>query len=341
MVEIFSLNQLFTLREKLNIIDVRSPIEFKQGHIPGSSNIPLFADEERAQIGLIYKTEGVEEAVKLGESYANPKIEEYFSKLKAISAGKEFIVLCSRGGMRSQRFSQLLDEKGYRVFRLEEGYKSYRHFVQKSLSEKYSLLILGGKTGSGKTEILVELENSNEQVLNLEKMANHRGSAFGSIGMGSQPTTEQFENILYEKIRTFDLRRRIWVEDESINIGRVYLPKEFYELMKLSPLIILEMDKHFRVDRLCKDYSMDGLIPLKEGIKKIEKRLGHERVRESFKALDNGDISRAASIILEYYDKCYTYGVTKKTNIQIDHFKTENGDSRDIAKKLLNQFPFY
>ena len=336
MIKITTIETFLDEYKSKVLIDVRSPIEYKKGHIPGSHNVPIFTDDERAQIGTAYKKISVEKAIELGESFAIPKIHYYVEEIGNLSPSKEVYLYCFRGGMRSQRFSQMLEEHGFSVIRLEKGYKSYRQEVLKSFSAEYSLKVLGGKTGSGKTEILEELDKKNETIINLEAMSNHRGSAFGTIGMGAQPTTEQFENHLFEQLREIGTHKQIWVEDESLNIGRVFIPSDFYTQMKKSPLIVLEINKESRVERLCRDYGNNGQEPLIEGIKKIQKRLGGERTQKALDALENDDFSTTASIILEYYDKCYSYGLTKKTNSKIDILKIENDDPEKIAHILLS-----
>jgi tRNA 2-selenouridine synthase len=326
-------------RLKYPVIDVRSPVEFNKGHIPGSFNVPLFTDDERAEIGTCYKQVGTDKAIELGESFAVPRIPRYLEKISEIAPEKTLLVLCFRGGLRSLRFSQLLDENGFTVLRLNKGYKNYRSHVQASFNNNYFLQVIGGKTGSGKTEILKVLEDNNEQILDLEGLSNHRGSAFGSIGMEKQPSTEFFENLMYDKLQSFNPEKRIWVEDESLNIGRVHIPQDFYEQMKLAPLLVLNMEKSFRVDRLCKDYASEGIIPLKEAIEKIQKRLGSERFLEAVRAIEKKDFHKAASIILDYYDKCYSYGLTNKRNSQIVTIIMENDDPRIMADIILKKIP--
>ena len=341
MIENIDIENFITLNKSLPLVDVRSPVEFQNGHIPGSLNIPLFSDEERSLIGTTYKRDGQEKAIILGESFAEPKINQYLQQAENVSKNSELIVLCFRGGLRSQRFSKLLSDNGFHIYRLEKGYKSYRNLVQQSFTGKYPLQVLGGKTGCGKTDILIELNKQKEQVIDLEGLSNHRGSAFGSIGQFNQPTTEQFENELFENITRLDINKRIWVEDESLNIGRVYIPKDFYAQMKIAPLIVLEMERILRIDRLCNDYSTDGSGPLIDGIKKIHKRLGGERADEAIKDVESGDFHSAASIILEYYDKCYTYGLSKKVNRQIEYIKMDKDDPSLMAKQLIQSDIIY
>jgi len=335
MVNIINISKFIELKENRPVIDVRSPIEYEKGHVPGSVNIPLFSNDERAQIGTVYKKQGSDKAVVLGESYAVPKIESFLADALLHSSDKSLIVYCFRGGMRSQRFSELLDENGFNVSRLESGYKSYRSYVQKSFIKSYPLSVLGGRTGSGKTEILEELLKKNEQVINLEKMASHRGSAFGSIGEGEQPTTEQFENCLFELLKTLSLKNKIWIEDESLNIGRVYLPADFFRQMKIAPLVVLKVSKKDRVERLCRDYAGYGKEPLIASLTKIGKKLGGDRASKALDAVQRNDYSAAASIILDYYDKCYDYGLTKKENSSIKYLNIESDDPETTASDLI------
>lgn len=335
MVKILTINQFIHKKEDLPVVDVRSPVEYNKGHVPGSFNIPLFSDDERAQIGTVYRKQGSKKAVLLGESYAEPKIDWYLKESLRLSFEKKVIIYCFRGGMRSQRFSELLAENGFEVFRLESGYKSYRQYVQTSFLKTYPLIILGGKTGSGKTEILTELKKRDEQILDLEKMANHRGSAFGVMGGGSQPTNENFQNTFSELLSTLSLSKRIWVEDESLNIGRVSLPGDFFSQMKIAPLIVLILPKNDRVERLCRDYTGLGAGSLIAGIEKIQKRLGGERALEAINAVKGDEYGVAASIILEYYDKCYDYGLSKKENISINYKIIERDDPESTAIELI------
>lgn len=227
MVKEIDIKQFFELKKTIPVVDVRSPGEFLKGHIPGTVNIPLFSDEERAHIGTVYRQHSSEKAVKLGESYAESRIPLYLKSVRTTAPDSPVITVCFRGGMRSSRFAELLDKNGYDVYRLENGYKSFRKFIHQSFVEPVSLIVLGGMTGTGKTEILQELRTLGEQVIDLEHIANHRGSAFGGIGQKDQPSTEQFENNLFEILSQMDKGKRTWVEDESRRIGIDYLPEPF------------------------------------------------------------------------------------------------------------------
>src|ERR1700733_14354956 len=215
------------------LFDVRSPGEFQHSHIPGAVSLPLFSDEERAQVGLCYKQQGKEPALMLGLKFVGPKLSEMADKVIKQCLQGRARVYCWRGGMRSSSVAMLLRMTGLQVMTLEGGYKRFRRHVLQTLSQIFSekLVVIGGMTGSGKTEILRVLKERGEQVVDLEQLANHRGSAFGGIGMELQPSVEQFENkiaCLWDKL---DLDRRIWLEDESRMIGKCKIPDALFAAM--------------------------------------------------------------------------------------------------------------
>jgi tRNA 2-selenouridine synthase len=330
-MDLVDIDRFLELKNEIPHIDVRSPIEYDHAHIPGCVNIPLFTDDERARIGWTYKHEGQEAATILGESFAEPKIPYYLKTAESISSDKRILVLCARGGLRSLRFAKLLEDAGFEVYRLKGGYKSYRKSVLTFYEKDLSIVILSGRTGCGKTEILKSLAESGEQVLDLEALAHHRGSAFGSIGMESQPSTEYFQNRLSEEIRAFNMEKRIWVEDESLNIGKVLLPANLYEQMSRAPQVLVAMDRESRIDRLCDEYGQLGNNPLIEAIEKIHMRLGDENYRKALNALDNGNLKETASIALGYYDKCYDYSLSKKNRDTLGEIQFNDGDTVKAA----------
>ncbi len=227
--------------------------------------------------------------------------------IKLSKEGK-LLVHCWRGGMRSEAMAWLFSLADIETEILEGGYKSYRHYILENLSENRKMIILGGLTGSGKTHILRYLKETGHQVIDLEGLANHKGSAFGSLGQLPQPSSEHFANLLYSKWRETDQSLPVWLEDESRNIGTVFMPEEFYLNMQLNPAIILLMDVKTRLPRLIEEYSGYSAEELKASVMKISKRLGGDRTSEAIEAIQERRFSKAIEITLQYYDKAYFSG---------------------------------
>ena len=321
------------------IIDVRAPGEFLAGHIPGAVNIPLFSDEERAKVGTLYKQVSPEAAMKQGLSFAGAKMNHILEQAALLSkdSNKINLIHCWRGGKRSEAIHWLLTFSGISASRLEGGYKSFRTAVQAFFNDvPHQLNILGGCTGSGKTEILREIARKGHQVIDLESLAHHKGSAFGSIGEEDQPTNEQFENDLYTAFLPMDMSRPIWLENESKSIGRIHIPDGLWYKMKGSQLYNIEVDKETRLDRALKYYSDPASIEmLIHSFEKIHKRLGGLEFQKAIKALHEGDLRTAASIALVYYDKSYTFQLHGWPSENVVHL-TECEDVSKTADRLIN-----
>ncbi len=311
----------------LPIIDVRSPGEFKQGHIPKANNIPLFSDEERAHVGTVYKQRSKEAAIEISYTYVEPKLKNFISDALKVAPNKKVIVHCWRGGMRSQSFAKHLVENGFSDVKLIiGGYKSFRNLVLSDLGKPVLLKVLGGYTGSGKTQILKEFKKLGHQVIDLEGLANHKGSAFGGIRQKEQPTVEQFENNLHSVWRKLDLNKPIWIEDESHNIGKVKIPMQFFNQIRNSKLHFLEIPKSERAKFLVSEYANRNTEMLKESILRISKRLGDLNTRKSLQLLDEEKFYEVALISLHYYDKFYLKGMKKRNNevVQIKFSSTDH-----------------
>ncbi|NOR75469.1 MAG: tRNA 2-selenouridine(34) synthase MnmH [Draconibacterium sp.] len=303
------------LGNELPIIDVRSPAEFEKGHIPGAVNIPLFSNSERAHVGTVYKKESKEKAMEVGLKYVEPKLNYFIEKAEEIAHKKGVIVHCWRGGMRSKAFAKHLHDNGFTdVSTLIGGYKSFRNYALNSFSTKAQLCTLGGYTGSGKTYILHKLKEMGEQVIDLEGLANHKGSAFGGIGQGNQPTIEQFENNLFWEWKNFDYSKTIWVEDESHRIGSVNIPMNLFENMKSEPLLFVDLPQTERIKHLVDEYATFPKTELAISIEHISKRLGGENTKKALQCLEKDNFEFIAEIALKYYDKYYLRGLNKREN---------------------------
>jgi len=326
------------------LIDVRSPSEYYKGHMPNSINIPLFDNDERSIIGTIYKKEGREKAVIKGLKFFEKKLEFILDNLfmsiesyKNIpSKNKDFLIriYCSRGGMRSQSIAWLLEKYKLNPITLKGGYKIYRRWVLNSFSKKINLIVIGGKTGTGKTKLLSLLEKYKYQTIDLEGFACHRGSTFGGLGMKEQPSNEQFENIIAEKLNSFKCSNNIFVEAESANIGKCKIPYEFFKQMKHSRRIEILRSESNRLDELIDTYSVFKKEELQESVLRIKKRLGPQRTKIALESINNEKWDLVCKSVLDYYDKCYEYEKVGKTNIKLLDLTDKKFDERIL--ELIN-----
>ncbi len=322
------------LASGLPVIDVRSPSEFLRGHIPGAANIPLFTDEERAAVGKAYVQESPGKAMSLGYSFAEPAMEGYVTRSAAFAGGHKAAVHCWRGGMRSNAFAGHLLRNGFtELLLLRGGYKAYRNHVLDFFNTPPKLKIVGGYTGSGKTALLRQLALLGCQTIDLEAVANHRGSSFGS--MGRQPTQEQFENDLFEAFRTKELSRPVWLEDESRNIGGVTLPKPLYLRMLDSELYFLDIPAAERVKRIVDEYAGEQPELLAEAIGRISRRLGNQAAREALRLLNEKQWTPLVSLILDYYDKTYRRGLLLHRQDRITPLPSEDTSPEKNCTLLL------
>ncbi len=325
------------------VIDVRSPAEFENGHIPGAHNVPLFDNDERAKVGTAYKQIGRQKAIEIGFELVGPKLKSFISKIQEITSALQtpgsqlptVLVHCWRGGMRSANFAHLLNVYGFKTHTLEKGYKAYRNFVLKSFEKKANIVIVGGETGSGKTEILNKISLKGEQVIDLEKIANHKGSAFGALGEKPQPTQEQFENDLALCLNKLDLSKRTWMEDESHSIGRCYIPNPVWERMKEAPILRVSIPKQERIERLMNDYGSFSKEELGNCIRNIERRLGPQHAKHALEELEKGNLREVADITLTYYDKAYNYNHEKRNMKDVFFIECETADAKQNADKIV------
>lgn len=326
--------------EKYPVVDVRTPSEFDQGHIPGAINMPIFSNEERAVVGTLYKKQGRNAAVLKGLEFVGPKMADFAREANRIAEDNKVLVHCWRGGMRSGSMAWLFRTVGLRATVLDGGYKAYRASFRKMLEEQeWRFIVIGGPTGGGKTEVLKELEKQGEQMLDLEGLANHKGSAFGALGEAEQPTSEQFENDIHARFQRYNPERIIWVEGESHSIGKVYIPDNLFEMLMKAPLVMYNIDRNLRVERLVRDYGCFDKELLVQSVLKIEKRLGGDRTREALKALEKSDYHTVADITLQYYDKGYAKSLAKR-NKPILVLEETTDEPEKVARKLIEEFNY-
>lgn len=321
---------------KIPVIDVRSPVEYNKGHITGALNIPVFNDEERSQIGSLYKQKGRIPAIQKGLEFVGPRMTTIAEEARSFANGDQLKVYCWRGGMRSEKMSWLFELVGLQCMVLKGGFKAYRNQLLEDFKDLNNIIVLQGPTGTGKTDVLAALSQKGEQVIDLEALARHRGSAFGHIGMADQPTSLQFQNDLHAEFMKLDRNRRIWIESESLSIGKVYLPETLWESLNNAPVIELSIPKKIRVERLVKEYGKFDISDLQASTRKIGKKFGNNNVQDVLNYLEKGDLKHAAELLLSYYDKSYNFS-QKKYKAGIPHMvKSQSGDAEVNADKILN-----
>jgi len=345
-----TIDEFLQLSKEHPVLDVRSPGEFSHAHIPGAHSLPLFSDEERKVVGTAYKQETKEKAIKLGLDYFGTKMVRMVEEAEAICKVQStkyevrtennsvlrtsniVLVHCWRGGMRSAGVAWLLDLYGFKVYTLVGGYKVYRKWVLQQFEKEYSINIIGGYTGSGKTEALHVLVEKKANVIDLEKLACHKGSAFGNLGQLQQPTQEMFENLLATELKmTVDrwqlsektnnilsdnchLPSDIWIEDESQRIGEVNIPTAFFRQMRSRQIYFINIPFEERLNFIITHYGGFEKEKLVNAIIRIKKRLGGLETKTAINYLLEDNIKECFAVLLTYYDKFYLKSLQGRDN---------------------------
>ncbi len=290
------------------ILDVRSPAEFAQGHIPGATSLPLFDDSERAEIGTLYKQQGRQAAVLRGLALVGPRMGALAGALaEAATDSVPLRLHCWRGGMRSASVAWLARQLDLPVLLLEGGYKAYRRWVLALFERPWPLRLLGGRTGCGKTELLLALAERGVAMVDLEGLAHHRGSSFGALGLPPQPSSEHYENRLAAALCRLEGAPAIWLEAESSQVGRCRIPSGLWRQMRAAPVLEVQRSIEQRVAHLVAIYGIQEPQALAEATQRIARRLGPQRTAAALEAIERADWATACLQMLDYYDRCYDH----------------------------------
>ncbi len=322
-------------------IDVRSESEYAHAHIPGAINIPILNDDNRKVVGTLYKRSGRVAAVQKGFELAGPDFHQMISDIRKHSVNDHINLYCWRGGMRSGIMQWILRLAAIDAVVLKGGYKAYRNWVLASLNKDYKFLVLGGKTGSGKTSLLHKLIDLGEQVIDLEGLASHKGSAFGALGMEPQPSIEMFENKLAQNLNKLDPSKPIWIENESRSIGTCIIPGPIFESMRSSTLIELDRSVLKRKEQITKEYGVYSNELLGNCTIKIKKRLGPNNLKVALEHLNNNDFNSWLEMMIEYYDRQYEYGNSLRDKANIRIIDAADGNDDEVIEMLLHQSAKY
>jgi tRNA 2-selenouridine synthase len=310
-----TIDQALSLRDRGALfIDARTPAEYSEATVPGAVNVPIFDNEERARVGRLYKEEGKAAARRLAVELVSPKIPELLRIVESSLEGKKppVVVFCWRGGMRSRALTTFLELAGIPARQLAGGHKAFRARVIEFFAkgEWGRLLVLRGLTGVGKTRLLMNLKAEGYPVLDLEGVANHRGSAFGALGLAPQPGQKMFEALLWDEMRAFPSEGYALTEGESRHIGRLILPQRLYQALQSETTLWIKASLDHRVRVILDDYpALDShKAAFLRPIQLLKPRLGTQAVEGLLKMLEAGDWeSLARDLMVLYYDPLYEH----------------------------------
>jgi len=317
-------------------VDVRAPVEYNEDHIPGAINLPIFNDEERKEIGTLYKMAGKTDAIKRGSEIGGKRIVDIIKSLTEIK-DKEIIIYCARGGMRSGAVASLINSLGIKTYRIIDGYRSYRKMVMDRLSEMTvnpRMFVLQGLTGAGKTEILRLIPNS----VDLEAMAGHRSSLFGSIGL-KQNSQKRFETLLWLRLEELKNEDFVLFEGESKKIGNLHIPENIFRQMREAPAIYIETPIEKRIEIIRKEYTgFDEDERILKTVNSLKSKLGGEKTDTLVKLYSQGNIDEFIKILLlDYYDSLYRHTLDKFDYIA----RIENNNSPGASAKVIEAVKSY
>lgn len=292
-------------------VDVRSPKEYMEDHIPGAVNLPILDDDQRKIVGTLYKQHGKEQASQKGVEMVLPVLGGKLEQLRQLNARGPLVLYCWRGGLRSKSMCDLASAAGIEVKRVRGGYKEYRKYVMQEF-EQIKLppfFSLYGLTGTGKTEIIELLEKRGVHTLNLEKYANHRGSVFGSVGLGEQPSQKHFDSVLLKSIQEIPQDAPTIIEGESSRIGRLFIPKNVFDHLLASNKILVYDSVENRAERIIKEYTkIKSNEELVQAVSFLGRRIGKQKVNQFIEAIEKEEYqSVVEELLVKYYDPLYNH----------------------------------
>ena len=329
------------------IIDVRAPSEFEEDHLPGAINLPVLGDESRAEVGTDYKQVGSFEARRLGAGLISANIARHFQE-HFHDKPRDYapLVYCWRGGQRSQSLATVLRAVGWRVSLLTGGYKSYRRWAMDRIAElgpQCKLRVISGLTGSGKTEVLRIMRELGFQVLDLEGLANHKGSLLGGLPDSPQPTQKRFESNLLAALEAFDFSLPVYVESESRKVGNLSIPESIWLRMREGDVARLHVGRDARAAFLMRDYAYFFSRPelLIEKLRMLTERHGKKQINAWVSAIEDKDwLHLVASLLEVHYDPLYSKSsYFREPAIHVDMDQVEDGDLKAAATEIEAKMP--
>ena len=375
-VQKIAIEEFLQLSREHPVLDVRSPGEYAHAHIPGAHSLPLFNDEERKVVGTTYKQQSREAAIKIGLDFFGVKMRGLVENAELVVGSWKLVrgsdpatnyhlpttncvlLHCWRGGMRSAAIAWLLDLYGFKVYLLVGGYKAYRKWVLAQFEKEYEFKIIGGYTGSGKTLLLRDLQKQGQTIIDLEALANHKGSAFGALGEKEQVKQEMFENLLASELSeklvvgssklvgggspttNFELPTTnfVWLEDESQRIGNLQIPMPLWDTMRKSVIYFLDIPFEQRLEYITEEYGKFPKEQLVNAIIRIQKRLGGLETKNAINHLLENDHKACFRILLTYYDKWYGKALYNRENISalLNKIPCTGVDTAINTQKLLS-----
>lgn len=325
------------LQGKSLFIDVRSPKEYEQETIPGAINLPLFSDEEREIIGTEYVQGSISHAKRLGIEAACKKLPEIYDRINSFDKEYDnFVFFCARGGFRSKSIVSLFKTLNIPAIRLDGGYKGYRKYISDNLPDmikNLKFVILFGNTGTGKTDILKELNNMGRDVLDLEYCANHRGSILGGVGLGSPSSQKMFESLVYHSLknRKSDL---VFTEGESKRIGRIVMPDYMFTSIRSGINVQIQADIDVRIENILKEYVNETDEDIIKSLNYLRSRLGHKSIDDYIELVKSHDYEPVIrDLMINYYDPMYEHNDREYSAV----FNNEN--SKYTAESISKFFP--